>query len=153
MADLQRPDAILAVAGQARQGAERQTDVELIMLLVIVKLDNVDKQLVVVREAVPNAHLCQQATDEGKVTFTVLHDLFTLGVFASQVEQKVLTFELVAAAQDALDDFWNRLVLVDPVLFATAEQRQASLQGHLITGFIFGAGEALETRDHTMQRA
>ncbi|MNP20122.1 hypothetical protein D3C76_1126830 [compost metagenome] len=65
----------------------------------------------------------------------------------------MLPFERVATAQDAFDDLRYRLMLVDPVLLATAEQCQPRFKGYFIAGFIPGAGNAFETRDHAMQRA
>ncbi|MNN49440.1 hypothetical protein D3C81_1639660 [compost metagenome] len=87
-------------------------------------------------EAIPDADFRQQTTDEGQVTFTVLHDLFALGIFARQVEHEVLPFQLMATAQDAFNNFRYRLMLIDPVLLATPEQCQVRFKRDLVAGFI-----------------
>ncbi len=105
------------------------------------------------RETVPDADLGQQPLDERKVAFAVLHDLLAPGVFAHQLEQEVLTEEIVAAAQDVLDDLRHRLLLVQAVLTATIEQGKARLQGDFIARFVAGGGQALEAIDHPIQAA
>ncbi|MNP20123.1 hypothetical protein D3C76_1126840 [compost metagenome] len=82
MADLQRPCAVLSVAGQTRQGAIGQCDPILIVTLMVMELDHINRQAIVVGEAIPDADLCQQTADEGQITLTVLHDVLALGVFA-----------------------------------------------------------------------
>ncbi|MNH04222.1 hypothetical protein D3C79_635100 [compost metagenome] len=92
MLNLQRPYAVLPIAGQTRQGAKRQLDAKLVMALMVVKLDHINVQPIIVSEAIPDTDFRQQTTDEGQITLAVLHDLLTLGVFACQVEHEVLPF-------------------------------------------------------------
>jgi hypothetical protein len=73
-----------------------------------------------------------------------LHDLFAPGVFAHQLEEEVLAFKVVAAAQDAFDDLRDRLVLINAELAASPKQGQARLQSDFVAGFINGAGQAFE---------
>ncbi|MNJ43941.1 hypothetical protein D3C77_389700 [compost metagenome] len=133
---LQAPHAVLVVAVQTRLRPAWQRVDALVVALVVVKLDDVDAQAFVDGEAKPDAHLGQQAGDEGQVAFAVLHHLVTRGVLAHQGEDEVLAEEVVATAQDVLDDLRHRFVLVDAVLLAAVEQGQARLQGELVAGFV-----------------
>ncbi|MNM73941.1 hypothetical protein D3C81_856880 [compost metagenome] len=153
VAGLQRPDAVLAAAAQAGLRAVRQAHVELVVALVIVEFHHGDLQAVVAGEAVPDADFGQQAGDEGQVAFAVLHDLLAAGVFADQVEEEILALEVVAAAQEMLDDLRHRLLLVDTKLPAAFEQGQARPYGDFIAGFIDGVGQALEAGDHAIEGA
>ncbi|MNP03937.1 hypothetical protein D3C76_958360 [compost metagenome] len=153
MLNLQRPYTVLPIAGQARQGPMRQLDAKLVMPLMVVKLDHINVKPIVVGEAIPDADFRQQTADESQIALTVLHDLFTLGVFARQVEHEVLPFQLMATAQDAFNNLRYRLMLIDPVLLATSEQCQVRFKCDLVAGFIPGAGDTLETRDHAMHCA
>ncbi len=150
---LQGPDAVLAAAAQPGERTQRQFDVELVGARGVVEFDDVDTQAFVAGEAVPDADFGQQPGNEGQVAFAVLHHLLAPGVFAVQVEEEVPAPEIVATAQDVLDDFRHRPVLVDPVLPAPREQRQTRLQGDFVARLVDGTGQAFEASDHPVQGA
>ncbi|MNQ70690.1 hypothetical protein D3C85_853340 [compost metagenome] len=151
MAGLQGPHAILPAAAQPGLRTVRQLDTELVVALVIVELHHIDVQAFIAGEAVPDTDVGQQTGDKGQVAFAVLHDLFAFGIFTHQVEEKVLAFKVVAAAQDAFDDLRHRLVLVNSKLPALAKQRQVRFEGDFVAGFVNGAGQALEAGNNAVQ--
>jgi hypothetical protein len=136
VAGLQGPDAVLLAVAEARRRAQRQLDVELVAALVVAELDDVEGELFVLDAAVPDADVGQDPADESQVAFLVLHDLLARRVLALEVEAKVPGVQTVAVAQDAFDDVWHGLVLIDPRLLAAIEQGQARLQGDFVAGFV-----------------
>ncbi|MNE72939.1 hypothetical protein D3C80_1689190 [compost metagenome] len=138
MQGLQPPYRVLAIAAQAGLGSTRQRHIEPIVTLVVMQLDHSDLQAIVTAQAIPDANFGQQPGDESQVALTVLHDLCTFGILTRQVEDKMLPFEQMTTAQDALDNLRNRLVLVDAVLLAPPKQRNAWLQSHFVAGLVAG---------------
>ncbi|MCY1400973.1 hypothetical protein D9M71_160810 [compost metagenome] len=136
VAGFQGPDAVLLAVAEARRRAQRQLDVELVAALVVAELDDVEGELFVLDAAVPDADVGQDPADEGQVAFLVLHDLLARRVLALEVEAKVPGVQTVAVAQNAFDDVWHGLVLIDPRLLAAIEQGQARLQGDFVAGFV-----------------
>jgi hypothetical protein len=65
------------------------------------------------------------------------------GYSRTSLKQEILALEIVAAAQNALDDLRYRQVLIEAVLPTALEQRHARLKHHFVTGFVAGGAEAL----------
>ncbi len=153
MTDLQPPNPVRTAAAQPRLRPKRQTHSRPdVMPLIVMKLDDRDPQSLVVAKAIPNPHLSQQPRNKRQIALAVLHHLLTLRILPHHREQEILPLKIMPRPQDALDNLRHGLVLINPKLPPTGQQRQARLQSNLVPGLVSRTGKPFKTRHHTMQR-
>ena len=101
-------------------------------------------------KAKPDPHLTQQPGDKAQVILAVLHHLLAARIRFCQREQKILTAQAVALAEDFFHNLRNGLVLVNGVLVRAVKQRQARLKRQRVVRFIPGGTEPFKPRHHAL---
>ncbi|CAM3374381.1 hypothetical protein SB01139_05036 [Klebsiella pneumoniae] len=101
-------------------------------------------------KAKPDPHLTQQPGDKAQIILAVLHHLLAARIRFCQREQKILTAQAVALAEDFFHNLRNGLVLVNGVLVRAVKQRQARLKRQRVVRFIPGGTEPFKPRHHAL---